>query len=274
MPALERVMQNVNPGWVNFNITMVPLEERKISQQELMVRARQMLRKYQGARISVSGGTDISGAATGRGGPGGGGPGGGGFRTMTEEEVREMFGDADPFSDFFHTFFGGAAPGEDAGRRARGARGRGPRHGRDVEQEIELVALVSKGGLLLADGLEVHRVLDGHGDEVRHPAHELDVLPCIGIRPQRSEVERAERAPRRGQRDDAEAFHRMLDGKVAWNEIARLDAGNVNRLPGYDPCSACDMPGTCSAASSPGSTCRTTSASLSSSRRQTARKVN
>src|SRR5436190_2006348 len=31
----------------------------------------------------------------------------GGFRTMTEDEMREMFGDADPFSDFFHTFFGG-----------------------------------------------------------------------------------------------------------------------------------------------------------------------
>src|SRR5262245_57981180 len=36
---------------------------------------------------------------------GGGGPQGGGFRTMTEDEMREMFGDADPFSDFFHTFF-------------------------------------------------------------------------------------------------------------------------------------------------------------------------
>src|SRR5262249_25853367 len=77
LPALQRVMQNVNAGWANFNIMMVPLEERKISQQELMVRARQILRKYHGARISVSGGTDISGASTGRGGPGGGGPGGG-----------------------------------------------------------------------------------------------------------------------------------------------------------------------------------------------------
>ena len=40
---------------------------------------------------------------------------------MTEEEMREMFGDADPFSDFFHTFFGGAGPmgGEEA--RARPA---------------------------------------------------------------------------------------------------------------------------------------------------------
>src|SRR3954463_3482118 len=27
---------------------------------------------------------------------------GGGYRTMSEEEMREMFGEADPFSDFFH----------------------------------------------------------------------------------------------------------------------------------------------------------------------------
>jgi HAE1 family hydrophobic/amphiphilic exporter-1 len=76
LPALQRVMQNVNSGFASFNITMLPLEDRKISQQELMIQARQMLRKYQGARISVSGGTDISGASSGgRGGPGGGGGG-------------------------------------------------------------------------------------------------------------------------------------------------------------------------------------------------------
>src|SRR5206468_500082 len=66
----------------------------------------------------------------------------GGFRTMTEDEMREMFGDADPFSDFFHTFFGGGfeAGGATAGRRGRASRARGPRQGRDVEQEqaIEL----------------------------------------------------------------------------------------------------------------------------------------
>src|ERR671936_3038110 len=33
----------------------------------------------------------------------GGGPGGG-FRTMTEEETRQMFGAPHPFYDFFHTF--------------------------------------------------------------------------------------------------------------------------------------------------------------------------
>ncbi len=79
----------------------------------------------------------------------GAGPGGwqyrpsgapGGFRTMTEEEMREMFGDSDPFSDFFHTFFGGATEfgGAEAGRRTRGPRGRVSRQGRDVEHELEL----------------------------------------------------------------------------------------------------------------------------------------
>ena len=68
-----------------------------------------------------------AGQGAGAGFPGGGswnvhtgGAPGGGFRTMTEEQMREMFGDADPFSDFFHTFFGGATGGEEPGRRARG----------------------------------------------------------------------------------------------------------------------------------------------------------
>src|SRR5436190_4696994 len=54
-----------------------------------------------------------------------------GFRTMSEEEMEELFGDSHPFSDFFTTFFGGQATGGGrAGRRARA--------GRDVEHEIEL----------------------------------------------------------------------------------------------------------------------------------------
>jgi len=64
------------------------------------------------------------------------GGGAGGARTMTPEEMQEMFGDGDPFSDFFHTFFGGAQ-GADSGRRGR-ARPRAARAGRDMEQEIEL----------------------------------------------------------------------------------------------------------------------------------------
>src|SRR5262245_54546032 len=78
LPALRRVRIQVNPGNASFGITMVDLEERKISQQEEIIRTRTMLRKYQGARISVSGGTDISGASTSGPGGRGGGPGGGG----------------------------------------------------------------------------------------------------------------------------------------------------------------------------------------------------
>jgi len=65
------------------------------------------------------------------------GGGQGGFRTMTQEEMEEMFGDQNPFSDFFTTFFGGGLGAETSPRG--GTRGRGrSRQGRDVEHEIEL----------------------------------------------------------------------------------------------------------------------------------------
>jgi DnaJ-class molecular chaperone len=71
---------------------------------------------------------------------GGGGPAGsGGSRTMTQEEMNEMFGGGEnPFSDFFQTFFGGSMGQE--GARTRGGRARAPRAraGRDLEQELEL----------------------------------------------------------------------------------------------------------------------------------------
>ncbi len=80
------------------------------------------------------------------GAPGGGGFGGsegawtinmggpGGYRTMTEDEMREMFGTEDPFSDFFRTFFGGGGPAEG---RTRGGRAR-TQKGRDLEHDVEL----------------------------------------------------------------------------------------------------------------------------------------
>jgi curved DNA-binding protein len=62
-----------------------------------------------------------------------GGPGG--YRTMSEEEMRDLFGDEDPFSDFFRTFFGGGGA-QETGTRGR----RAPRSqkGRDIEHEVEL----------------------------------------------------------------------------------------------------------------------------------------
>jgi curved DNA-binding protein len=59
----------------------------------------------------------------------------GGLHTISEEELRDMFGGEHPFSDFFQAFFGGAPATEHRGRATRGAR---TRAGRDIEEEIEL----------------------------------------------------------------------------------------------------------------------------------------
>jgi curved DNA-binding protein len=71
----------------------------------------------------------------------GGGPGGtGGYRTVSPEEMEEIFGNENPFSDFFKTFFGGGAgggAGRESRRSGRGARTRA-RAGSDVEQPIDL----------------------------------------------------------------------------------------------------------------------------------------
>jgi DnaJ-class molecular chaperone len=71
----------------------------------------------------------------------GGSSGRGGFRTMTQEEMEELFGDSNPFSDFFTTFFGGGMGGGGGVRGGAGTRTSGgvrQRPGRDIENEIEL----------------------------------------------------------------------------------------------------------------------------------------
>src|SRR5262249_14619252 len=59
----------------------------------------------------------------------------------TPEEMNEMFGGENPFSDFFQTFFGGMG-GQAEGSRGRAGAGRGrgsrARAGRDLEQELDL----------------------------------------------------------------------------------------------------------------------------------------
>jgi curved DNA-binding protein len=94
-------------------------------------------RMYEQAQQSGQG----FGAGSPFGGPGGawninvGGPGG--YRTMTEEEMHDLFGNEDPFSDFFKTFFGGGGPRE-AGPRGRQTRAPRTQKGRDIEHEVEL----------------------------------------------------------------------------------------------------------------------------------------
>ena len=69
---LAAMMTSIQNGSGNYSIQLTPIEEREQSQQELMQVARRALTKYKNARISVSGGTDISGASS-AGGRGGGG---------------------------------------------------------------------------------------------------------------------------------------------------------------------------------------------------------
>ena len=100
-------------------------------------------RMYEQAQQQGHGGSPFAG-----GGPFGGGGawtinmggGGGGYRTMSQDEMHEVFGNEDPFSDFFKTFFGGAGgAAADAGREPGRARGRArPAKGRDIEHEVEL----------------------------------------------------------------------------------------------------------------------------------------
>ncbi len=81
---LESMMTSIQNGSGNYSVQLTPLEQRDQSQQQLMQVARRTLSKYRNARISVSGGTDISGASTGGGGGrGGGGAGGGGSNRLT-----------------------------------------------------------------------------------------------------------------------------------------------------------------------------------------------
>jgi hydrophobic/amphiphilic exporter-1 (mainly G- bacteria), HAE1 family len=72
MPEVQTVFSEIRNGNANYYVGMTPLESRTLSQQDLMRQARAALvRRYPGARISVTGGTDLSGAST-AGGPNGG----------------------------------------------------------------------------------------------------------------------------------------------------------------------------------------------------------
>ena len=80
LPEVQTVFTNVSPGQANYFVGMTPLESRKLSQQDLMRRARTLLQngyRGNGVRISVQGGTDLSGASTAGGNNYQGGGGGG-----------------------------------------------------------------------------------------------------------------------------------------------------------------------------------------------------
>lgn len=77
------------------------------------------------------------------GGPQGFRGGQGGYRTVTPEEMENLFGQESPFSDFFSTYFGGGAGPSVGGRRGRAARAR---KGHDIEAVTELTLEEAFGG--------------------------------------------------------------------------------------------------------------------------------
>jgi curved DNA-binding protein len=110
-----------------------------------------------------SGGQPFGGAAH----PGQGGARAG-YRTMTPEEMEDLFGDSNPFSDFFTTFFGGGGEGFGAAG-PRGTRGR-RRPGRDIENEIELALEDAYHGA-------TRRLMLRHNGQVKH----VDVRIPAGV---------------------------------------------------------------------------------------------
>ncbi len=118
LPEVQTVFTNIDRGGANYFVGLTPLESRSISQQEVIRQARAVLsRRYPGTRISVSGGTDISGASSAGGfGGRGGGPGGGNrlgmliqgpeieqlqtYTVQLMEKIREIPGVADVQSNF------------------------------------------------------------------------------------------------------------------------------------------------------------------------------
>ena len=90
------------------------------------------------------------------------------YRTVDSEDLRDMFGDASPFSDFFESMFG-EGDRTQPGRRGRTARAARPRAGTDLEQPVEVTLADAYRGTTLQ--LEM-RAADGKTRrlEVRIPA--------------------------------------------------------------------------------------------------------
>lgn len=89
-PEVQTVFTTVNAGSANFYVGLTPLENRDISQQELIRRTRAFVNRFTGARISVSGGTDISGTSTSGAGGRRGGAGMGTNRVQLQIQGPEL----------------------------------------------------------------------------------------------------------------------------------------------------------------------------------------
>ncbi len=61
------------------------------------------------------------------------------YRTMSEEDLRDLFGEGSPFSDFFETYFSSSsAPGAQGRTRTAGGRRQRATVGQDVESPVDV----------------------------------------------------------------------------------------------------------------------------------------
>ena len=93
----------------------------------------------------------------GAAGAGQAGAGRGQYRTMSEEDLQDLFGGASPFSDFFETYFGSGQPGAPRGRaRTSGRRVYEPEP-QDAEAEVEVtLAEAYRGGTRVLELTELN----------------------------------------------------------------------------------------------------------------------
>lgn len=69
------------------------------------------------------------------------------YRSMSEEDLNDLFGGASPFSDFFETYFGSGTPGATSGRARATGRGAYEPATQDSEAEVEVsLAEAYRGG--------------------------------------------------------------------------------------------------------------------------------
>jgi DnaJ-class molecular chaperone len=104
------------------------------------------------------------GGQPGWGPPPGAGGGRATYRTMTPEEMEELFGGQDPFSDFFHTFFSGGGGARTQTRTRRAAARPQPAEAPALEMSLE-EAFRGATRRLVITGDEADRTVD-----VRIPA--------------------------------------------------------------------------------------------------------